>query len=73
MKTVMNKFAEYLENTYNVTWKQIKVRADKNQLPAVLSLEIIAGMVPADTANGQVVLGIMEGLLEKAMETLSTN
>lgn len=73
MKTVMDKFAEYIENTYNMTWEQIKARADKEQLSAVISLEIMAEMVPADTVNGQVVLGMLEGLLERAMEALPTN
>ena len=73
MKTVMDKFSEYIENTYNVTWKQIKAKANREQLPAVLSLEIIAGMVPANTVNGQAVLGMMEGLLDRTMGALSTN
>ena len=72
MKTVMDKFSEYIENTYNVTWKQIKANADREQLTAVISMEIIAGMIPADTVNGQAVLGMLEGLLERTMETLST-
>jgi len=72
MKTVMDKFAEYIENTYNVTWEQIKANADREQLTAVISMEIIAGMIPADTVDGQAVLGMLEGLLERAMETLST-
>lgn len=68
MKTVMDKFAEYIENTYNITWEQAKARADREQLSAFISMEIYAGMIPADTVNGQAVLGMLEGLLERTME-----
>ena len=64
----MDKFAEYIENTYSITWEQAKARADREQLSAFISMEIYAGMIPADTVNGQAVLGMLEGLLERTME-----